>query len=166
MIGFKNQQAPQGIYRIGCGITLGDYRNESSLKNISVSLDIQIVGAPEWITPEQAMDTALNLPEVKAWREEHSGKNVVKEENGVYFVFILDEWHNVSPYFTISESSETLSLDELKNWIPEAYSNLEEGKWVIRMGTKLGSTPHFVRIQVDPVTNSVISTQFSDDVPL
>ncbi len=79
MILFKNQQAPEGTYSARCGITLGNYQDRSSLKPLSVSLHIYIVGAPEWITPEQAEAIALDLPEVTSWREEHSGKNLINE---------------------------------------------------------------------------------------
>ena len=163
---FKNQQAPQGTYMISCGITLGNYQNRDSLTKISTNISIHLIGAPAWMTPEHAKEIALNIPDIKSWREAHSGKNVVKEENGGIFVYLNDEWMKVSPQFAISESSKTISLDELKEWMPELYVNLENGKWAVRMGTKLGPNPHFVKIQIDTVKSSVIEIQFSDRGPL
>ncbi len=161
---YGGQQAPQGTYRIGSAITLGVYRDSSSWKVLSVNLDVHIVGGPQWITPEQAKAIALDLAEVKAWFATHSGKNLVREENGDYYI-LLDDWQKISLQFTYSESSKTMNLDELREWIPEADVRLEDSKWTIRTGTKLGTNPHFLKIQIEPVKGSVLNVQFSDRTP-
>jgi hypothetical protein len=166
MILLRNQQAPQGTYSIGCGLTIGDYQNESSQKRLSVILDIHIVGAPKWITLEQAKNIALNLPEVKTWQETHSGKSVVKQENGNYYVFMMGDWQKVAPQFSASEQKTPLTLNNYKEWMPDVNVTLDKSTWIITMGTKMGPNPHFVRIQINPVTSSVVDAQFSDKDPL
>jgi hypothetical protein len=151
----KRHIAPQGEYSISCGIT--------KATNIIVSVDIhiQIAGAQKWITQEQAKDIALSVSEVRAWLDQHTGDNIIKEENGNYFVCFHEEWQQVSPQFTITET-ETLNLSDLQEWTPEVYVLLDNSQWIVRTGTKLGMNPHFIKITIDPVTGSILNTDFSD----
>jgi len=149
-------QAPQGTYTIGCGMTLGDpYGDRTLLKSLSLTLNISIVGAPGWITPEQAKSIAFSLPEVIAWREQHSGKNVMKEENGVFFVLFPFGWEKVSP----SASIEGLTLSEFREWVPDATVGLIDGAWLVQMATKLGPEPHRLTVRVNPETGAVQNIQ-------
>jgi hypothetical protein len=157
----RDLQAPQGTYTITCSIALGDYNQGSdSLKRLSVSVDINIVDAPQWITPEQAKDIALSLPEVREWREAHSGKYLLKEEDG-YYLLIHDEWIKVDPIFTIGDGYQDLTLDDLPEWIPDADVSLEDGAWLVEMGTKLGMEPHFVKVWIDIEDGTVKDSLFS-----
>jgi hypothetical protein len=156
----QNQQAPQGTYNIICWMSLGNYQNESLQKHISVNLNINIVDAPKWITPEQAKNIVLGLPEVKNWQETHSGKNVVKQENGNYYIFMMGEWQKVAPQFIGNEQKTPLTIENYKEWMPDVNITLEKGIWIITMGTKMGPNPHFVTINVDPVTGDVLDLKF------
>lgn len=151
----KRHIAPQGEYSIRCGIT------KATTIIVSVDVHIQIASAQKWITQEQAKDIALNLPEVRDWKEQHTGSDIVKEENGNYFVCFHDEWQQVPPQFTIHET-ETLNISELREWMPEVYVFLNNSQWIVRTGTKLGMNPHFIEITIDPVTGSILNTDFSD----
>ncbi len=55
-----------------------------------------------------------------------------------------------------------VSSDELKEVLPDPYVELEQGKWTVRIGTKLGPSPHFVKIAIDPVSGSVIDIEITD----
>jgi hypothetical protein len=155
-------QAPKGEYSIKCSIDIVYNQDLRSVKTISTDLHIKITGAKEWITQEQAKNIALNLPEVKKWQETHTGNNIVKEENGNYYVCIHNEWQQVSPQFTIFET-ENLNLNELKEWVPKIYVLLENGQWTVSTGTKLGLNPHFVRITINLETGSVVSKELTDE---
>jgi hypothetical protein len=69
----RYQPAPQGTYKFTCGITLGNWTDSSKQKHFSVSREINVVGVSTSIGPEDAKKIALNIPEVKAWVEAHSG---------------------------------------------------------------------------------------------
>jgi hypothetical protein len=161
VIGYNNQQVPEGTYQFTCGITLGNINN-SSRKDLSISSEISIVCPPGWITMEQAKIIALDLLEVKSWQETHSGNSVIKKENGTYYVLEMSQWKNISPEFTSSERNTPLSLINYKYWMPDVKMLAEDGKWTIRMGTRLGLSPHYVRIRIDPVTKAIVETLFSD----
>jgi len=157
---FRDFQAPQGTYSIKGSIKLGDFRDESPLKTVSVELDIHIVGAPQWITQEQAKDIVLNLPEVSAWLEAHSGKNLVKEEDGNVFVLLDSGWYKASPTFDFYESNKTVTLDELPDWVPEAHVDVLHEPWLIKIGTHLGTAPHRIEVWANPETGEIIDIQF------
>lgn len=158
---YGGAQAPPGIYQIGCYITLGDYyRNESLLKTISINLHINIVGSTEWITAERAKSIALAIPEIAQWREEHSGKHLVKEEPDGIYLLESGEWVKVSPEIIIdTESGQSLTLEELSGWMPEPLVLFDDESWLVTMATKLGNPPVFVKVWIDLHDGSVRDVQ-------
>jgi len=156
---FKGVQAPEGSYSISAGITLGDYyQGEEFIKNVSVNLEIQISGAPQWISQEEAIDIAVNVPEVSEWRELHSGKNLVKEENGDFYLLLTGEWIRISSDYR----PEDLSLSEFNDWVPGVFVELKDEIWLVSTGTKYGMPPYFVEVRIDPESGSVLDVQFNE----
>jgi hypothetical protein len=159
---YSKEQAPQGTYQITCWLTLEGDRNGSSLKTLKVSKDIILKGSLVYITPDQAQNIALSLPAVQAWRESHSGKNVIKQENGQYYLMYDGEWQKIAPQFSGNEQRMPLTVDNHNEWMPDVTTIFENSQYIITMGTKVGPNPHFVKIQIDPVTGSIIELKLTD----
>ena len=153
-------QAPNGRYNIGCGITLGDYFNEASLKNISCNFDIFIVGDATWTTAEQAKNTALNLPDVAKWLIDHSGENIAKIVDGNYFITYNDLWQQITPDFKINN----LSFSELQNSLPDMLMEYQDDNLILTWKSRYGMKPHMVKVWINLKNGSVTDKQFFDKV--
>jgi hypothetical protein len=108
----NTDQVPPGTYTFTCRVTFG-ITNSGERNSITTSKEIKIILPPEWITLEQAKTIALDLPEVKKWQEDHSGKGVVKQENGDNFALRLGEWKKVLPNYPLDGAKNTANDGQL-----------------------------------------------------
>lgn len=153
-------QAPAGTYQIVCGVSSGVYDSKNTTIPTQISLAIQIAGAPVWITPDQAKAVTFKLPDISAWVEAHSGKNITKTENGKQYLLSMDSWIDFGPGSTITFGDGTFTFNDLQTWVPSPNIALDKGSWRILLATKLGLSPHTVQIWVDPVTSAVKDIQY------
>lgn len=158
----QNIQAPQDEYSIACSFKIIRNHDPNLYKTLSINIYVHITGGKKWITPDQAENIAVNLPEVKDWQKNHTGNNIAKEENGNYYVYMANEWQKVSPEFFMVVNYKTLTLEELQQSTPEVYVYLVDGQWEVDTYTDLGEKPHNVQVLIDPETGSIIKIEFSN----
>jgi hypothetical protein len=116
-------------------------------------MDVNVVeiGEEGNVTPDKAIEIALELAEVKKWYKDHSGPNIVKQENGEIFVWFRDGWQKVIPSFTYNG----LTIDEINKYQPRFYVTIEEGVWQLHGRCNLGPAPHDITIHIDSKTGEV-----------
>jgi len=143
-------QAPSGKYNIRAVFHIGAYSSNNKPFPLTANVEIEITGTAKIITPEDALCLALELPEVKQWYDEHSGPNLVRVENGEYYVWFEIGWQKVDPLFTYNG----LDIDQLQKYTPESNVLVTGEKWQVLLFTKLGPSPNEIRVEVDPIAGT------------
>jgi hypothetical protein len=150
-------QAPPGQYTIQAVFYVGKYNgSDAEPELITATLDIRIDGSEKIITPEEGLQIALTVPEVQQWYEAHSGPNLVKQENGEYYLFLESGWQSVVP----TGSFNGLSLDQIQQtYEPSSYITMENKVWKVQLISSLGAPPNQRFVQVDARTGAIISVE-------
>ena len=142
-------QAPSGEYTISATFYLGRYSPDKKPEVLEASVAIEIAEAGTLITQEEAKLIALALPEVQEWYKAHSGPNLVKCEDGQYYVWSSTGWEKASP---------DMAEKVMKDHQPGSNVLFKAGVWVVLLFEKMGPPPHEIYVEVDAHTAQVLST--------
>lgn len=147
-------QAPAGTYRISGGFMVGHYTYGGERTSVSASIEIQVADSWQIILPDKALEIARNIPEVATWVTQHSGPNLVKYENGQYYIYILSDWQKVDPDFT----GNGMTLSQIQqSYEPDKHVLMVGNHWEVHFFTKMGPAPNEIIVTIEPTTGNVIS---------
>ncbi|HHY93854.1 MAG TPA: S-layer homology domain-containing protein [Firmicutes bacterium] len=139
---------PPGKYRI----TASFYLQPPSANGpeISTSVEIEIAGEGAiLVNADQARDLALKDPEVAQWWDAHAGRNLVKQENGQWYVQTAEGWQKAT-----GEYAATVA-----NLLPEVQVTFARGLWEVVILCKMGNPPHRLVVHVHPGTGEIVDRQ-------
>ncbi|MEW6546411.1 MAG: S-layer homology domain-containing protein [Bacillota bacterium] len=117
---------------------------------ISASVEIEIAGEGAiLVNADQARDLALKDPEVGRWWDAHAGRNLVKQENGQWYVKTAEGWQKAT-----GEYASTVA-----NLLPDVQVTFVRGLWEVVMLCKMGDPPHRLVVHVHPYTGEIVDRQ-------
>lgn len=144
---------PPGRYRITATFYLQSAATGPEPTEISASVEIEIAGDGALLVgADEARDLALREPDVAQWWDAHAGRNLVRRQDGRWYVREAEGWQ---------EASEAYAT-EVANQGPELQVTFVRGVWEILMVSKLGDPPHRLVVHVNPYTGEIIDRQFHE----
>jgi len=138
--------APSGHYPIQVQFLVGEYSKYHRPQPLTLTLGIEIHGTDKIITAAQAYSAALQVADVRAWYDKHSGRNLVKEEGSSYYLLFDGDW---------LEISQPLCHEYLE-YLPLSDVLMTEYTWEVQFLAQMGPPPHEICVRVDPATGRVL----------
>ncbi|MBN2422017.1 hypothetical protein JXB41_02220 [Candidatus Woesearchaeota archaeon] len=140
----EKMQALPGKYVIS---TLFNYESGGQVKEIIVLNEIRITGDTKTkVSQEAAIKTAYSNDEVIEWYDSHTGKNLIEEEFGKYFVinkFGKDRIDNIT--------AEKMLLST-----PNHETLFHDNMWKINFWAEYGEDPKNIIVNIDAETGDII----------
>lgn len=147
--------ASAGSYKLSVSFNAGEHYED--IDPLTLYLDLVVTGGRVYLSAADAAARAAADGRVMAWREAHTGDSIVRKTGEKWEVLmarsaddLTGEWTSVRA--ELAEAALTLQ--------PEVTSSFANGRWEVRLGTKLGPAPRQATAVVNAETGEVIAVSF------
>ncbi|MCP8615456.1 hypothetical protein [Salirhabdus salicampi] len=145
----REYPASGGVYEVN---SLFRTIEEGGENTLIIKETFTIEGTNEQLMTKEGVINKVNEhPEVLQWIKSHSGEAIRKVKDGKYYILFYDGWQQVSEdtYRQLEEST----LDQ------NMLMQLNDGIWIVEYISKLGDSPHRIKVEVDAKQGNILSVE-------